>query len=345
MLLWAESPQLLSLKRICSYWIQKSCFWAWIRSRYFESDLWLLSCLWAWIRCRYFESGLWFLSSFWAWIRSRYFESGLWLLSCFWAWIRSRYLESDLYLLSSSAHRSSNFVINTRFSLVIRSTWVSETYSYSWYCLAVPALHLPSLSTVFSVSASYQSLAQDFLKIDMCTLLLLRSCLWVLQHLQTRNRNLVSLQRFFMACGFRKRRCGMKFCNAYRLKFSMESEGRICLLYDIVLRYIFHGSFYEVITNLWLPFSSVFCSSVVLVSVFLFLSNRTWFHHLLLNASSGLCITKSPVKWNATGCRNLVWVSWRRIVLPLFFFCCSREARRSRSFQTLWSWREDVAMH
>jgi len=51
------------------------------------------------------------------------------------------YLESDLYLLSSSAHRSSNFVINTRFSLVIRLTWVSETYSYSWYCLVVPALH------------------------------------------------------------------------------------------------------------------------------------------------------------------------------------------------------------
>jgi hypothetical protein len=88
-----------------------------------------------------FRSGLWLLSCFWAWIRRRYFESGLWLLSCFWAWIRSRYLESDLYLLSSSAHRYSNFVINTRFSLVIRSTWVSETYSYSWYCPAVPALH------------------------------------------------------------------------------------------------------------------------------------------------------------------------------------------------------------
>jgi hypothetical protein len=62
-------------------------------------------------------------------------------LSCFWAWISSRYLESDLYLLSSSAHISSNFVINTRFSLVIRSTWVSEKYSYSWYCLAVATLH------------------------------------------------------------------------------------------------------------------------------------------------------------------------------------------------------------
>ncbi len=145
-----------------------------------------------------------------------------------------------------------------------------------------------------------------------------------------------------MACGCRKRRCCMKFCNAYSFKFSMDSEGRICLLYDFVLRYIFNDSFYEVITNLWLPFSSVFCSSVVLVSVFLFLSNRTWFRHLLLNASSGLCITKSitsidflkhagksppshdvcdrsPVKWNATGCRNLVWVSWRRIVPPLFF--------------------------
>lgn len=141
MLLWAESPQLLSLKRICSYWIHKSCFWAWIQSRYFESDLWLLSCFWAWIRCRYVESGLWLLSCFWAWIRSCYFESGLWLLSCFWSRIRSRYLESDLYLLSSSAHRYSNFVINIRFSLVIRSTWVSETYSYSWYCLAMAALH------------------------------------------------------------------------------------------------------------------------------------------------------------------------------------------------------------
>lgn len=107
----------------------------------FRIHLWLLSCFWAWIRCRYVESGLWFLSCFWAWIRSCYFESGLWLLSCFWARIRSRYLESDVYLLSSSAHRYSNFVINIRFSLVIRSTWVSETYSYSWYCLAMAALH------------------------------------------------------------------------------------------------------------------------------------------------------------------------------------------------------------
>jgi hypothetical protein len=83
MLLWAESPQLLSLKRICSYWIHKSCFWAWIRCRYVESGLWLLSCFWAWIRSRYFESGLWLLSCFWAWIRSRYFESGLWLFILF----------------------------------------------------------------------------------------------------------------------------------------------------------------------------------------------------------------------------------------------------------------------
>jgi hypothetical protein len=29
----------------------------------------------------------------------------------------------------------------------------------------------------------------------------------------------------------------------------------------------------------------------------------------------------------------------------LRFCCCCREARRSRSFQTLWSRRDDVGMH
>ncbi len=149
----------ITLKRICSYWIQKSCFWAWIQSRYFESDLWLLSCFWAWIRSRYFESDLWLLSCFWAWFRCRYFESGLSLIlflsvnpkSLF--RIRSVTLILFLSMNPKSLSRIGSesliffrahifeFRNQYRFSLVIRSNWVSETYSYSWYCLTVAGLH------------------------------------------------------------------------------------------------------------------------------------------------------------------------------------------------------------
>jgi hypothetical protein len=121
----------------------------------------------------------------------------------------------------------------------------------------------------------------------------------------------------------------------------MDSEGRICLLYDFVLRYICHGSFYEVITNLWLSFSSVFCSSVVLVSVFLFCQIghdfMTCYSMLLLayvlrnqlqvsnfssmqeNLHRATMYVIDHLSNEMQGCRNLVWVSWRRIVLPLFF--------------------------
>jgi hypothetical protein len=196
---------------------------------------------------------------------------------------------------------------------------------------------------------------------------ILRSCLWILQYLQTRNRNLVSLQRLFMACGFRKRRCGMKFCNAYSLKFSMDSEGRICLLYDFVLRYIFHRSFYDVITNLWLPFSSLFCSSVVLVSVFLFCHIGHDFitcYSMLLLAYVLRNQLQVSIFWSTQ--ENLHRATMYVIdhlsnemqqgvetlceyrgggLFFLCFFCCCREARRSRSFETFWSRRDDVAMH
>jgi len=117
-----------------------------------------------------------------------------------------------------------------------------------------------------------------------------------------------------------------------------------------------------------LPFSSVFCSSVVLVSVFLFCQIGHDFincYLLLLLAY----VLRNPLQvlifWSmqenlhrATmyvidhlsnemqqGVETLCEYRGGGLFFLCFFFCRCREARRSRSFQTLWSRRDDVAMH